>query len=146
MNCIYCRGGCSVRKRPFLSIGTANHLLFDTVPAWVCSQCGEAYFEEREVATVQSAIRGLDRQARQFAVGAREDLWHSQGYSGQGSGENHVTTERTPLGEEIEAALREVLAHACGDETALPCRVVDDRAAERNTRRSAMTQTSEGGP
>ena len=57
----------------------------------------------------------------------------------------HVTTERTPLGEEIEAALGEVLAHAWGDETVLPCRVVDDRAAESNTRRSAMTQTSEGG-
>ena len=34
-----------------------------TVPAWVCDQCGEAYFEEREVDAIQSAIKGLDQQA-----------------------------------------------------------------------------------
>ena len=55
-----------------------------------------------------------------------------------------MTTERTPLGEEIEAALEEVLAHARG-ETALPCRVTVDSTAERNIRRSAMTETGEGG-
>ena len=54
-----------------------------------------------------------------------------------------MTTKRTPLGEEIEAALGEVLTHARG-ETVLPCRIVDDPIAERNTRRSAMTQTGEG--
>ena len=41
-----------------------------------------------------------------------------------------TTTERTELGEEIETALGEVLAHARGDE-ALACRIVDDPAAER---------------
>ncbi len=50
--------------------------------------------------------------------------------SNQGSGENHVTTERTPLGKEIEAALGEVLAHVRG-EIALPCRIADDPTAER---------------
>ena len=55
-----------------------------------------------------------------------------------------MTTERTPLGEEIEAALEEVLAHT-REEIALPCRVVDDPTAERNIRRSAMTETGEGG-
>ena len=62
----------------------------------------------------------------------------------QTSGERDVTTERTPLGEEIEAALEEVLAHARG-ETALPCRVTVDSTGERNIRRSAMTETGEGG-
>ena len=41
-----------------------------------------------------------------------------------------MTTERTPLGQEIEAALEEVLAHVRG-ETALPCRIVDDPTAAR---------------
>ena len=54
-----------------------------------------------------------------------------------------MTTERTPLGEEVEAALGEVLAHV-RREVVLPCRVVDDPIMERNTRRSAMTQTGEG--
>ena len=41
-----------------------------------------------------------------------------------------MTDERTEAGLEIEAALGEVLAHVRG-ETALPCRIVDDPAAER---------------
>ena len=41
-----------------------------------------------------------------------------------------MTTERTPAGREIEAALGEVLAHVRG-ETELPCRIVDDPCAER---------------
>lgn len=41
-----------------------------------------------------------------------------------------MTTERSELGREIETALGEVLAHVRG-ETRLPCRIVDDPAAER---------------
>ena len=41
-----------------------------------------------------------------------------------------MTDERTEAGLEIETALGEVLAHVRG-ETALPCRIVDDPAAER---------------
>lgn len=38
--------------------------------------------------------------------------------------------ERTELGQEIETALGEVLAHVRGEE-ALPCRIMDDPTAER---------------
>ena len=41
-----------------------------------------------------------------------------------------MTDERTEAGLEIETALGEVLAHV-RDETALPCRIMDDPAAER---------------
>ena len=41
-----------------------------------------------------------------------------------------MITQRTPLGQEIEAALGEVLARVRG-EIALPCRIVDDPTAER---------------
>ncbi len=40
-----------------------------------------------------------------------------------------MTTQRTETGREVEAALGEVLAHVRG-ETPLPCRIVDDPAAE----------------
>ena len=40
-----------------------------------------------------------------------------------------MTTERTQVGHEVEEALDEVLAHLRG-ETPLPCRIVDDPAAE----------------
>ena len=40
-----------------------------------------------------------------------------------------MTTKRTQVGQEVEAALGEVLAHVRG-EVDLPCRIVDDPAAE----------------
>ena len=40
-----------------------------------------------------------------------------------------MTTERTQVGQEVEEALGEVLAHVRGA-VALPCRIVDDPAAE----------------
>ena len=41
-----------------------------------------------------------------------------------------MTTGRTPLGREIETALREVLTYV-RDEVDLPCRIVDDPNPER---------------
>ena len=41
-----------------------------------------------------------------------------------------MTTERTQVGRNVEAALNEVLAHVRG-EVELPCRIIDDPAAER---------------
>ena len=69
MNCICCLGRMQRAKAPFHVDRTGYHLRFDTVPAWVCGQCGEAYFEEREVEAMQSAIEELDRRVRQFAAG-----------------------------------------------------------------------------
>ena len=40
-----------------------------------------------------------------------------------------MTTQRTRVGREVAEALEEVLAHTRG-ETRLPCRIVDDPAAE----------------
>jgi YgiT-type zinc finger domain-containing protein len=38
------------------------HLVLDAVPAWVCSQCGEVYFEEAEVESIQDVTRTVDGQ------------------------------------------------------------------------------------
>jgi YgiT-type zinc finger domain-containing protein len=44
------------------------HLLLDTVPAWVCAQCGEAYFEEKEVDAIQDLVRSLQEKAKGLAL------------------------------------------------------------------------------
>ena len=53
---------------PFRVDRNGYHLVFDTVLAWVCDQCGEAYFEEREVDIIQSAITRLDQQTQQLVA------------------------------------------------------------------------------
>ena len=52
---------------PFHIDRNGYHLAFDAVPAWICGQCGEPYFEEREVKAIQGAVRALDEQTRQLA-------------------------------------------------------------------------------
>lgn len=39
------------------------HLLIDDVPAWICTQCGEVYFEEDEVNTIQDMLKDVDAGA-----------------------------------------------------------------------------------
>jgi YgiT-type zinc finger domain-containing protein len=50
-------------KAPFHVDRRGYHLSLDAVPAWVCGQCGEPYFEEREVRTIQRLLACLDEQA-----------------------------------------------------------------------------------
>lgn len=68
MNCIHCHGQMKCSQAPFHIDRNGYHLVLDAVPAWVCDQCGEEYFEEREVAAIQSTVKQLigkyDRQNR----------------------------------------------------------------------------------
>ncbi len=52
---------------PFQLSGKGYHLMLEALPAWVCSQCGEFYFDEAEVETIQSFIKTLDEQIIQFS-------------------------------------------------------------------------------
>ena len=36
------------------------HLVLDDIPAWICAQCGEPYFEDEEIDAIQGVLRGLD--------------------------------------------------------------------------------------
>ncbi len=38
-------------------------MILDYVPAWTRSQCGEAYFEEREVDQIQEIIKSVEEKA-----------------------------------------------------------------------------------
>ena len=70
MKCIHCQGKMKKGIAPFHIDRNGYHLLFDSVRAWVCEQCGEAYFEESEVESIQNAIRGLDAQASKLVQSA----------------------------------------------------------------------------
>jgi len=70
MKCMYCQGEMRRGSAPFHVDRKGYHLLLDAVPAWVCSQCGESYFGEPEVDSIQEAIRALDTQATKLASSA----------------------------------------------------------------------------
>ena len=70
MKCVHCDG---VMERGTASLHIDRkgcHLTLDRVPAWVCEQCGESYFEEREVTAIQELVRSVDEKSRALHVSA----------------------------------------------------------------------------
>lgn len=67
MKCIHCEGRMKKDAAPFHIDRRGYHLSLDAVPAWVCGQCGEPYFEEREVRTIQRLLSQLDKQTAGLA-------------------------------------------------------------------------------
>ena len=44
------------------------HLMLERVPAWVCEQCGEAYFEEKEVNAIQDLIQSIEHKTQDLVA------------------------------------------------------------------------------
>ncbi len=68
MKCIHCKGEMERKTAPFQIDRKGYHLLFDAIPAWVCTQCGEAYFEEAEVDAIQEVLKKLDEETEHLAA------------------------------------------------------------------------------
>ena len=70
MTCIHCQGEMSRGTTPFHVDRKGCHLILDKVPAWICRQCGETYFEEREVEAVQDLAVSVQQKAEALALTA----------------------------------------------------------------------------
>ncbi len=68
MKCMHCSGEMKRGKVPFHVDRRGIHLTVDEVPAWICQQCGEPYFEETEVESIQTMIRALERETEKLAA------------------------------------------------------------------------------
>ncbi len=62
MECLYCKGKLIKGTAPFSADRNGYHISWDAIPAWVCTQCGEALFEENEVDHIQKALRQIDHE------------------------------------------------------------------------------------
>lgn len=67
MECLHCKGKMIRGSAPFSVDRNGYHLTWESVPAWVCTQCGEAFFEENEVNHIQKALRQVDRETKALA-------------------------------------------------------------------------------
>jgi YgiT-type zinc finger domain-containing protein len=68
MECMYCRGTMRRGTAPFSMDRKGYHVAWDAVPAWVCTQSGETYFEAREVDLIQRAMAALDRETGELTT------------------------------------------------------------------------------
>ena len=67
MKCMHCQGEMKKTTTPFHIDRKGLHLSLDNIPAWVCRQCGEPYFEESEVDYIQSIICAVDQETKKIA-------------------------------------------------------------------------------
>ena len=67
MECIHCKGRMVRSSAPFSLDRNGYHVSWDAISAWVCSQCGEPFFESREVELIQKALTELDRESAALA-------------------------------------------------------------------------------
>ena len=63
MKCIHCQGEMKRQNVPLHIDRKRCHLLLDEVPAWVCEQCGEPYFEEDEVNRIQDLLKLVEQKS-----------------------------------------------------------------------------------
>lgn len=68
MKCMHCQGKMIKGDAPFHVDRKGYHLTLDTVPAWVCQQCGEAYFDEPEVDSIQEIIHTLEVRTEKLSA------------------------------------------------------------------------------
>lgn len=66
MECHYCKGIMKVGKTSYTINRKDYHLVIDNVPALICQQCGEPYFDEEEVGMIQSLIKDVDAKSEQL--------------------------------------------------------------------------------
>ncbi len=67
MKCMHCQGKMRRGHAPFHIDRKGYHLSLEAVPAWICGQCGETYFEEHEVKSIQRLLLQLDKQTANLA-------------------------------------------------------------------------------
>jgi len=67
MKCMYCQAEMTKSVVPFHIDRKGIHISLDEVPAWVCTQCGESYFEANEVDSMQALAKTVEEQAQHFS-------------------------------------------------------------------------------
>lgn len=68
MECLYCQGKMERSIAPFHVDRKGYHLTLDAIPAWVCMQCGEVYFEEAEIEAIQEVIRAIEQRTEKMEL------------------------------------------------------------------------------
>lgn len=70
MKCLFCKGEMKKGETPVHIDRKGCHVTLDSVPAWVCTQCGESYFEEAEVDAIQDLIQSVEEKTNAIALAA----------------------------------------------------------------------------
>jgi len=62
MKCLYCGGKMERGHASYAVNRKGYHLFIDEVPVYICTQCGEKYFEEEQVEAIQKLIKKVEAE------------------------------------------------------------------------------------
>ncbi|MEK6699697.1 MAG: YgiT-type zinc finger protein [Nitrospirota bacterium] len=62
MKCMMCNGEMEKKNVPYSVDRKGYHLYIREVQAYVCTQCGEKYFDEHEVDDIQTIIKTVEQK------------------------------------------------------------------------------------
>ena len=62
MKCLYCGGEARKGKSSYTADRDHFHLFIRDIPAYVCTQCGEKFFDEEEVRRIQRLIKQVEAE------------------------------------------------------------------------------------
>ena len=60
MKCLYCNGEMKKASCSYTVDRDGYHLYIRDIPVYVCTQCGEKLFEEKEAEAIQDTIKSLE--------------------------------------------------------------------------------------
>lgn len=70
MRCLLCNGEMEKATVSYTVDRKGYHLFIEKVPAYICSQCGEKYFEEKETEAIQNMIKALEEKLQDVLMTA----------------------------------------------------------------------------
>ncbi|MEK6657777.1 MAG: type II toxin-antitoxin system MqsA family antitoxin [Nitrospirota bacterium] len=62
MKCLLCKGEMEKSTVAYTVDRKGYHLFIEKIPAYVCTQCGEKYFEEKEVDAIQNMLKVFEKK------------------------------------------------------------------------------------
>ncbi|MEW6003137.1 MAG: type II toxin-antitoxin system MqsA family antitoxin [Nitrospirota bacterium] len=68
MKCLLCKGEMERSTVTYTIDRKGYHLFIREIPAYVCLQCGERYFEEKEVDAIQNMVKTLEEKLKEVLV------------------------------------------------------------------------------
>jgi len=68
MKCLLCKGEMEKTAVSYTVDRKGYHLFIEKIPAYVCTRCGERYFEEKETKAIQNMIKALEEKLHDVLV------------------------------------------------------------------------------
>ena len=68
MKCLLCKGKMEKATVAYTVDRKGYHLFIEKIPAYVCTQCGERYFEEKEVDAIQDMLKTFEEKLKEVLV------------------------------------------------------------------------------